>query len=585
MGSQSLSAILPGSDPWLDLEAHSDQYLPLPLGASPRDQALFGKKESRAYVPAYLRELGEAQIRMLQTRLGLTKAEFEGWPVLNDYGQLTWAFARWRPEAGAPWVWLDRADFVKPPEEPGNEEDSSLLEKFKLVRFPLAVAPVFLPRHYPFKEGEENKFNDVFASYDSFPDLYKKPTFANCIWLQKQSGEVLAGWLPSKARASQEKWYRGRREKSELTCLSLPQPPRLQSVPFTLIVKARGKSVQWPSDVAWDFSFLKKPKAVAIGELKIKKWPSDFSEKYVKDLKALSGEDPAEVKGKEILFQRKNSGDPKNQLPEMVKFLAARYQALGIKDLRVQSFTWNGIPQQNLIAVIPGMAPDHEKRPILLADHYDTAYAQKVFDETGERVSVPGADDNLTATVALLRAAEVLPSLKLKRDVYLVHLTGEEFPSDCLGARHLVSRSLLEGKDIGGVVLMDMIGYNRYKRDDRPGPARPGKIFQINPGFSQESRAMGALAVAVARKMNGQPTLEAAYRDPYGLENYLYNTDGVIFSWAGYPVVLFNEHMNRFNLNRPDYHEMSDRVDLLDINYLSFVAKTAIETAAQLAGQ
>ena len=41
-------------------------------------------------------------------------------------------------------------------------------------------------------------------------------------------------------------------------------------------------------------------------------------------------------------------------------------------------------------------------------------------------------------------AADVLLSMsrrgKLKRDVWLVHLTGEEFPSDCLGARNLVQR-------------------------------------------------------------------------------------------------------------------------------------------------
>ena len=34
---------------------------------------------------------------------------------------------------------------------------------------------------------------------------------------------------------------------------------------------------------------------------------------------------------------------------------------------------------------------------------------------------------------------------KLGCDVWLVHLTGEEFPADCLGARHL-SQLLVEGR-------------------------------------------------------------------------------------------------------------------------------------------
>src|SRR5262249_3960867 len=78
-------------------------------------------------------------------------------------------------------------------------------------------------------------------------------------------------------------------------------------------------------------------------------------------------------------------------------------------------------------------------------------------------------------------------------DVWLVHLTGEEFPADCLGARHL-TQLLVEGglvlhlpegaeQDLShvrvqGVYVSDMIAHNNdHERD----------VFQIAPGTSRAS--------------------------------------------------------------------------------------------------
>ena len=92
------------------------------------------------------------------------------------------------------------------------------------------------------------------------------------------------------------------------------------------------------------------------------------------------------------------------------------------------------------------MIPGRDRgQAVIMADHYDTAYMEDVYEEErggdGLRAAAAGADDNHSATTALLLAAETLLPLsragKLERDVWLVHLTGEEFPSDCLGARAL----------------------------------------------------------------------------------------------------------------------------------------------------
>src|SRR5262249_55845306 len=115
----------------------------------------------------------------------------------------------------------------------------------------------------------------------------------------------------------------------------------------------------------------------------------------------------------------------------------------------------------------------------------------------GPRLAASGADDNHSATVALMLGAPIFLELsrkgKLACDIWLVHLTGEEFPADCLGARHL-SQRLVEGNlnltmengrphdlsktRVQGVYVLDMVAHNNdHDRD----------VFQMAPGTGPDS--------------------------------------------------------------------------------------------------
>jgi hypothetical protein len=156
------------------------------------------------------------------------------------------------------------------------------------------------------------------------------------------------------------------------------------------------------------------------------------------------------------------------------------------------------LSERNLLVVIPGK---DRSRAVIMADHYDTAYMEDLYykEKGGKlaRVSAAGADDNYSATAALMLGAPIFLQLsrngELAHDVWLVHLTGEEFPSDCMGARNL-AESLVEGTlklhasgntthdlskvKIEGVYVLDMIAHNRER--DR-------NMFQISPGISRQS--------------------------------------------------------------------------------------------------
>ena len=280
--------------------------------------------------------------------------------------------------------------------------------------------------------------------------------------------------------------------------------------------------------------------------------------------------------------------------------------------------------ERNLIVVIPGR---DRSRAVIMADHYDTAYMEDVYDKErggcGARLAAAGADDNHSATAALVQAAPIFLELSRKKqlgcDIWLVHLTGEEFPSDCMGARdlcrRLVERNLkvrlprgraldLSRVRVEGVFVMDMVAHNSERDRD---------VFQISPGTGTESARLALLAHSanerwnlLARQRNRRPgrigrgrsvrsgdgrrvpgtalhpELRGEVRLPVDPRSTLYNTDGQIFSDAGVPVVLF---MENYDINRAGYHDTKDTMTNIDLDYGSAVVAIAIESVACAASE
>lgn len=277
--------------------------------------------------------------------------------------------------------------------------------------------------------------------------------------------------------------------------------------------------------------------------------------------------------------------------------------------------------ERNILVVIPG---NNRRQAVVFGDHYDTAYMEDIYEKerggSGARLSAPGADDNYSASSALLQAAPLFLKLskegKLERDIWLIHLTGEEFPSDCMGARNfcqlLVEKRInlktgndtfteLSDTEIVGVFIMDMIGHNRENDQD---------IFQISPGKSAKSLQLAWQAHLAnmiwntcAQKWNQNPErqhlgrgkrvmgtqeipeiakllpLEGEVRTHYNPYSSIFNTDGQIFSDIGIPVVLF---MENYDINRSGYHDTKDTLENIDLDYGAAFAAIAIETVARI---
>ena len=282
----------------------------------------------------------------------------------------------------------------------------------------------------------------------------------------------------------------------------------------------------------------------------------------------------------------------------------------------------NHLHERDILVVIPGK---DRSQAIVLADHYDTAYMEDLYDKarggSGVRASAAGADDNYSASAVLLQAAPIYLQLakegRLEKDIWLLHLTGEEFPADCLGARHfcqaVVEKQLkliqdgsepidLSATQVAGVFLMDMIAHNRD--NDR-------NIFQISPGRTPQSLQLAMQAHLANMAWNSAvphwnegPERKACgpgRRSPDGIQipetaahlslfgevrtkddpqSSLFNTDGQIFSDVGIPVVLF---MENYDINRSGYHDTHDTLENIDLDYGAALAAIAIEACAQAA--
>ena len=281
-----------------------------------------------------------------------------------------------------------------------------------------------------------------------------------------------------------------------------------------------------------------------------------------------------------------------------------------------------GPAERNILMMIPGR---DRTQAVIMSDHYDTAYEADKYERfcggIGARIAACGADDNHSATAAMMLAAPIFLEMskrgQLACDIWLIHLTGEEFPADSLGARALTQR-LIEGtlklhlptgktKDLSrvqvkGLYVSDMIAHNNDRERD---------VFQISPGVDPQAFWLAEQAHIATELWNASVPIwnthpdrvgkERARRSPHGgalpeiaaflklsgevrtvfdPRSTLYNTDGQAFSDAGVPCVLF---MENYDINRKGYHDTHDTMENIDLDYGAALCAITIESVARAA--
>ena len=567
----------------LPIISGDDQQIPLYTGCKPTELE-FGTKDLYCnlsdsfhfYVPQTLKLAGEIQIKSIvdhYQEFNVTSIEL--WPTLGAYGFYTWVYARIFLN-DTHWTWVNSSSILL---------ESSVDSPLNSSEFPAPYFPRLLFTSNP------DDHSQIFDDMLEFPSLYIKPVFGDCLWTssnytdslhEKQSTTIYHGWLPI------ENTTFIRDEHKQNICVVLPQPTCINGKPSTLFLNiTRTKEIIWPSNIIWYTIPLPSSEQITQAIPNSHRWfedlhwPSTFAQNWTNDMYRFSGQQPLQFENQtQLHLTRKSSVQLDNQLLDLIDYLVERYTKMNIRTEK-QYFLWRNITQANLIAFLPAGGPRKCPEPVLFIDHIDTAFEEDTFSNTGERRTTQGADDNVSGLVALLHSISILKETQQHacRDIWLVHLTGEEYPAASLGIVYFLQQLLIRKQPIYTAVIVDMISH-------RVDPTDP--IIQINTDDSTKSMLLAQLALTyvypkIEKNLilkNLQPVVRH-WQDPYA---YLYNTDGVRFVQYGFSCLLFNEHINYHeNFERVGYHDTLDTVDRIDFEYGQTISQYAIATVAMFA--
>ena len=217
-----------------------------------------------------------------------------------------------------------------------------------------------------------------------------------------------------------------------------------------------------------------------------------------------------------------------------------------------QYFQYSGLWIRNVIATIPAFNPAN-KTTYILGGHYDS------ISNTNPTLTAPGADDDASGTAAAMEAARVLAGYKLNATVVLAAWTAEEFGLH--GSRFYAKEAKRTGMDVGGMIQLDMIGYD------------PGGLMGLSAVSNEESSwllnefwdANQDYSIGLNMMTSIDPTSRSSDHAPFWDE--------------GYPAIFAIE--SDFS---DYYHSPQDTVDKMNFELVTRTTKAAVATIAKIAG-
>ena len=195
----------------------------------------------------------------------------------------------------------------------------------------------------------------------------------------------------------------------------------------------------------------------------------------------------------------------------------------------------------NVIATLQGT--ENPEIVYVVSSHYDS------------NASGPGADDDSSATAALLEAARVLAKRPMPATIVFASFTGEE--SGLLGSREFVRRAQAGGTRIVGALNNDMIGWANDHRLDNT-------IRYSNAGIRDVQHAASFLTKLVTYDARYfKSTDAAAYVEAYG---------DIVGGIGSYPV-----------LGNPHYHQPTDLLETVNHELVAETSKVTVASIMLLA--
>lgn len=233
------------------------------------------------------------------------------------------------------------------------------------------------------------------------------------------------------------------------------------------------------------------------------------------------------------------------------------------------SYTPKGRTHQNLALNLPARAGRTQKPPILIGAHYDAV------------PGTPGADDNATGVAALLELARAIADRPARYPVRLVAFDLEEY--GMVGSDRYAEDLRGAGKPLRLMLSLEMLGYCSQEKGSQRYP--PG-LERIYPDRGNYIAAIGNLPTFLDLLHFSRHFQKAgipAQWLPAGMKGQLIRatrlSDHSPFWDRGYRAMMITD--TAFMRN-PHYHQPSDRLDTLDLDFLTGVCTGLISAIESL---
>jgi Iap family predicted aminopeptidase len=219
---------------------------------------------------------------------------------------------------------------------------------------------------------------------------------------------------------------------------------------------------------------------------------------------------------------------------------------------------------KNVMGYVEGTDPKLKNQFLMLTAHYDhVGIADKPKMEEGKLDSIyNGARDNAIGVTAVINAARYFATHPPKRSVLFIAYTGEEL--GLLGSRYFAEHPTVRINQIVYNLNIDNASYNDTSRVTVIGLGRTSADADIE----KASKAFGLTAMP----------------DPAPEQNLFDRSDNVSMAAKGIPAPTYSLGIKKFDetiTNR--YHQLSDEVGNMDLNYAMKYIKSFILAARNIA--